>query len=406
MENPPESRPPSPQPERKPLHFKQWLSVLYHTHSKFAALSYDVGLPHVQQTLQHWQDGQFTTSALVETTAQLGERKGGFLVVDTEHAAHSLPVYHPLLFPDKRPEEVRAMRTAAFKPDTLPQTIATLSKNLELRRSAIDKLRTTRPEFKDRIFTGVEVDILNREGMLDIANDTLLRCDVVGASIHKDEWHEVTEGKQGTLADINAAYLQIARNPVVDILNHFIREIPAPLQQEIEKNPACFDELFTTLATEGKCLEINMRDMVDPKREGQNKLMLQLAQRAKERGVKFVLGVDFHRIEQYLPDTLPGGLPQKPIRTDDRKKLEALANGDTFFTSREEAEKFESEVRGTLQEMFPKYTTRLARPLYRALRRLDQTGITPEDVVNGNEESFKTWVKARRQKKDAVIAAA
>lgn len=391
---------PSPQPEKKPVHFRDWLNVLYHTHSKFSTLAYEEERPELQSLLQNWQDGQFSTKVLAETAFRMGEKRGGFFVVDTEHAAHSMREYHPSLFPDKSPDEVKTMRKRAFLPEHIAATVAHLSQNLDVRTQATAKLNETHPQLKDRIFSGVEVDILNADGILDITNKSLARCDVVGASLHKDEWADTNGGKPPTLSDLISAYKKIADNPDVDVINHFIREIPAQVFEDIRSNPECFDKLFSQLAKTGTCLEINLRDIIDPKRKDQNDLMIMFARRAKERGVKFMLGLDFHRIEQYLPEVLPNGKAQEAVPVSSREKLQKIADGDIFFTSPVEAEQFEKDLTSTLQDVFearentplPRHLTQLARPVYKAIRELMAVGITPDDIMNGDDTRFRQWV--------------
>lgn len=121
----------------KPFRFQEWLKVLPHTHTKLSALSFDS--PEGKQTLQNWQDGQFSTEVLAEIASRLGERKGGFFLVDTDHAAHSLNAYHQELFQGELDEEgVRNLRKQAFSKERISSTIKTLSTNFDLRKQAIE----------------------------------------------------------------------------------------------------------------------------------------------------------------------------------------------------------------------------------------------------------------------------
>lgn len=393
----------------KPFRFQEWLKVLPHTHTKLSTLSFDT--IDGRQTLQNWQDGQFSTEVLVEVAKSLGERKGGFFLIDTDHAAHSLDAYHPDLFKGELDEaNVRLFRKQAFSKERMFSTIKTLSANFDLRRQAIERLKTQNPDFKDRIFTGVEVDILNRDGVLDIDDSVLRNLDVVGASYHRGEWVD-TNGIEASLDDILNAYGQLAVNPNIDVINHFIRELGEKVQQEIQSNPDCFDSLFEILAKNNKCLEINLRDLVDPNKRDQNKLVLELLQRAKQKGVKFILGTDFHRLEQYLPEELSDDSLQTPISQEEKSRLTEFAKTDTFFKSKEEAAQFDQELKDVLEkEVFvkgegvfglPKNLTKLARPIFRAIRQIETVGITPNDIVNGNIDTFRNWVGERRTVKES-----
>lgn len=395
----------------KPFSFQEWLKVLPHTHTKLSTLSFDS--PDARQTLQNWQDGAFSTKILLELAGKLGEKKGGFFVVDSDHAAHSLDAYHPDLFKGELDEaNVRLLRKQAFSKEQLPSTIKTLSANFDLRRQAIERLKTQNPDFKDRIFTGVEVDILNRDGVLDIDNSVLSKLDVVGASYHRGEWAD-TNGIEASLDDILNAYGQLAVNPNIDVINHFIRELGEKVQQEIQSNPSCFDSLFETLAKNNKCLEINLRDLVDPNKRDQNKLVLELLQRAKQKGVKFILGTDFHRLEQYLPEELPDDSLQTPISQEETSKLTEFAKADTFFKSKEEAAQFDEQLKNILEkDVFvkgkgafglPSNLTKLARPIFKAIRQLESAGVASSDIINGNIDNFRSWVGERRGVKDRIL---
>lgn len=401
--------------ERKPVHFREWIQVIAHTHSKMASLAYNTDFKQVNKTLQNWQDGQFTTEYLLDTSRKLGDKKGGFFIVDTEHAAHSADFYHPKNFTDapegseeyhRVTKEVRNKRREAFEPGNLDSTIGLLSANLLLRKDAIEKLREARPEWKNRIFSGVEVDILPC-GRLDIDDQTLLKLDYVGASYHTDEFKESNNGNHADLQEVLHAYEAVASNPSIDVLNHCVRELQPDVIAEIEKNPECFDSVFQALAKNNKALEINLRDMVDPKRKNNAVLALKLAVRAKATSVKLILGADFHRLEQYLPTTLPDGTTQESAPTE---KLKKFAANDMYFDSKEEADEFEQQIVQTLSQTFPKSGgelpgnfLKLARPIYRAIRQMQNAGINSSDIVNGNIETFRTWMSERKQQKlDAV----
>ena len=380
-----------PEISKPPIRLREWLKVIAHTHSKLSG-------PEIltEKDLKNYQDGQLTTKKLAEILAALGE-KGGFFLVDSDHAAHSLPEYHPKLFPSENENQLRERRRQAFQRENLPKTKDFLSKVILKRAEAIKALQERNPSLKGRIFTGVEVDILGPDGELDIEDEALRQLDYVGASLHPDEWKDTT-GKDPTVEELLNVYMILASHPAVDVINHPIREISE--EEWYEGGSQYFEkwrEICQALARNGKAIEINLRDLIDPQREEQNRLYLNLIQEAKKAGVRFVLGTDFHRIEQYLQEG------------EGREKLEELAKGDIFFE--DQGEEFEEEIDKVLKEVFakgegafglPKNFVKLARPIYRAIRRLTEIGITPDDILNGDEERFRWWINLRRSYKNST----
>jgi hypothetical protein len=195
--------------------------------------------------------------------------------------------------------------------------------------------------------------------------------------------------------------MTLASHPAIDVINHPIRELPEEEWRKFEEEGDQYferwREICQALARNGKAIEINLRDLIDRKREKQNQLYLKLIQEAKKAGVKFVLGTDFHRVEQYLQEG------------EGREKLEKLAKGDIFFE--DQGEEFEKEIDQVLQEVFakgagafglPKNFVNLARPIYQAIRRLTEIGITPDDILNGDEERFRGWINLRRSYKNST----
>lgn len=372
------------------IRLQEWLRVIGHTHSRLTF--------HHQQDLreslelQNWQDGQLPHKTLREILAKLGEKKGGFYVVDTEHAAHALDVYHPKRFPEKKPEEVRELRWQAFQRDNLAETIAVISERVKQRAEIVKK------EGGERVFTGVEADILDSEGTLDVSQETLRSLDCVGVSLHREEWFDVN-GRNPSLDEILSAYEKLSLNSVVDVINHPIRQLTQDEWQNVlsEENKSRWRKIFNNLATQGVCLEINLKDLIDEEKREQNEIYLELIRIAKDCGVKFILGTDFHRIEQY----------GKELPESDLARLQQISSGDNFFTDIETQKQYVEEIEEALREIFSqgegmlpaRNILALVRPIYRIIRRLTEIGLTPEDIVNGDLERFKNWINLRRQKK-------
>ncbi len=101
-------------------------------------------------------------------------------------------------------------------------------------------------------------------------------------------------------------------------------------------------------------------------------VMFEFYRWAKEKGCQFVLGFDFHRIEQYITENLADKRTQTPLDENSRKKLQEISQGDLFYTNSEELRLFEESVRGQLTEVFiegrgafglPKNLTKIFRPI-------------------------------------------
>jgi DNA polymerase (family 10) len=127
-----------------------------------------------------------------------------------------------------------------------------------------------------RVFTGVEVDI-RADGSLDLPHEMLSELDVVIAAVHSAM--NQSEDKM-THRVINAI-----ENPDVDIVAH-------PTCRLIgEREPVAIDleALFRAAAKNNKIVEINaMPDRLDLKDIH--------AFRAKDLGVKLVIGTDAHSV--------------------------------------------------------------------------------------------------------------
>ncbi len=391
--------------QKETIHLREWFSVIGHTHSKVADL-FSQG-----EVMQNWQDGQLTLKKLAETLTALNKKGQGLFFVDSDHAAHSLDEYHPGLESYKKAgiseAEVSARKKELLTPDKIDSTVEMISERIDQRRQAVEQFRLENPELGKGIFTGIEVDVLNSDGLLDVNNETLSKHECVGASYHVGEWKDLNQDQEPNLPEITKAYQTVINNEVVDILNHFIRELPPSVLDEIKADPTCFDELFEDIAGSGKALEISLRDLVNPNKQELNKLSLALYKRAKEKGVKFILGTDFHRLEQYLPEKLADGKPQQ-VDEQSKAVLRELANREVFLHSEDDTDAFEKEINIAIQTAFtpkqgafglPKNFTNLFRPIHKSIRQLQEIGITPEDILNGDKKRFGAWVEKRKADK-------
>ena len=92
-----------------------------------------------------------------------------------------------------------------------------------------------------RILRGVEANIIDHDGSLDLPDTALKRLDICIAS-----FHEITL-QPATAADHTAAWLAVARNPFVDIIGHSGRG-PYPYD---------LDAVMKACRENGKAVEIN-----------------------------------------------------------------------------------------------------------------------------------------------------
>jgi len=201
----------------------------------------------------------------------------------------------------------------------------------------------------------------------------------VVASFHKDEWTDVN-GKEPSYDEVLAAYLNLSTSPFVDIIGH--PKLPdEPLSPEQWET---WEKTFGNLAKRGMGLEITFSDLLNPNMPEERKSqVLEFLKRAKEAGVRLILNIDFHRLESFFLDVLPTGKEQ-PEAKKAREKLKRLSElAKTQVEGEERIKDFEREFKTTLAEIFkegeeafglPKYSTTLARPIYHAIRQLQEAG--------------------------------
>lgn len=127
------------------------------------------------------------------------------------------------------------------------------------------------------VLSGVEANILDIEGKLDLDDDVLQNLDIVIASMHS-----ITI-KPGNLEYNTKAILKAMENPYVDIIGHsgnpkFPIDKVAFVEKAIETN---------TL------IEINNSSFFSS-RKGSEKNCIEIAKICKEKGAKIVCGSDSH----------------------------------------------------------------------------------------------------------------
>lgn len=127
------------------------------------------------------------------------------------------------------------------------------------------------------ILKGVEANIVDRDGNLDIPEEILKRLDVVIASLH-DVCFPYRDVDSNTEAIINAM-----KNPYVDIIGH-----PGNPIFDID-----VDKVLEAAKEYDTCIEINNSSFVSS-RVGSYDNCLLIAKKASEKNVKICVGSDAH----------------------------------------------------------------------------------------------------------------
>jgi DNA polymerase (family 10) len=143
----------------------------------------------------------------------------------------------------------------------------------------IDEIRKLNQGLKDiHILTGTEMDI-RADGSLDLPDDILARLDVVVAAVHSSMGQEQEKMTRRMLGALD--------NPHVDILAH----PTCRLMGEREPVHIDLEAVYKKAAEKGKALEINAM----PTRLDLKDIHIR---RARELGVKLLIGTDSHAPEQ------------------------------------------------------------------------------------------------------------
>ncbi len=127
-----------------------------------------------------------------------------------------------------------------------------------------------------RVLKGCEVNILDKEGTLDLSNEVLKKMDIVIASVHSFIYKDLDN------PDNTKAYLKVLENEYVDILGH-------------TGNPRCIydiDKVLLKAKELRKFIEINNGTF--RMRPDNIEICKEIAKRAKELEVGIVVNSDAH----------------------------------------------------------------------------------------------------------------
>ncbi|MBA1334226.1 MAG: putative histidinol phosphatase and related hydrolases of the PHP family [Firmicutes bacterium] len=166
------------------------------------------------------------------------------------------------------------------------------------------------------VLRGVEANILNPGGELDMPDDYLKRLDIVLAGLH-----DVCFRGDG-IEDNTNAIIKAMENPLVDVIVH-----PGNPAYPIDK-----ERVVEAAYNTGTLLEINNSSFVTS-RKGSYDNCLEIAVMAKERGIMVSLGSDAHfasAVGEFgkvieLIDT--AGIPEQQIINTSLHKLRAFLRG-------------------------------------------------------------------------------
>lgn len=128
-----------------------------------------------------------------------------------------------------------------------------------------------------RVLKGVEANIMDFDGKLDLPDNYLKKLDIVIAS-----FHEVCI-VPGSVEENTKALIAVMNNPYVDIIAH-----PGNPYYPID-----IDRLIQCSYDTGKLIEINNSSFIGS-RKGSSENCRSIAEKAREKGVMLVAGSDCH----------------------------------------------------------------------------------------------------------------
>lgn len=165
-----------------------------------------------------------------------------------------------------------------------------------------------------RVLKGVEANIMDFEGGLDLQDNYLNKLEIVIAS-----FHDVCTAP-GSVEENTRALVQAMKNPYVDIIAH-----PGNPYYPID-----IDRFIQCAFDTGTLIEINNSSFVGS-RKGSAENCRRIAAKAKEKGVRLVAGSDchicydvgkFNKVEEIFEEL---GMPEElVINTDPRKLIDYL----------------------------------------------------------------------------------
>jgi putative hydrolase len=167
-----------------------------------------------------------------------------------------------------------------------------------------------------RVLKGVEANIMDFEGRLDLPEKTLKNLDIVIASLH-----DVCIAP-GNIEENTNALMKAMQNPYVDIIAH-----PGNPYYPID-----IDKLVQCAYDTGTLIEINNSSFIGS-RKGSAENCRRIAAKASEKGIMLVAGSDchicydvgkFNKVEEIFEEI---AMPEELVINTDPRKLIDYLNG-------------------------------------------------------------------------------
>lgn len=161
------------------------------------------------------------------------------------------------------------------------------------------------------VLRGVEANIMNYDGEIDIDENYLKRLDIVIASLH-----DVCI-RPGSEEENTRALIKAMENKYVDIIAH-----PGN-----PRFPIDIDKFIMAAKEKNIIVEINNSSFVNTSRRGSKENCIEIAKRAKELGVKVIAGSDAHisfdvgRFDKVLEVFKLVDMPSNLIMNTSKEKL-------------------------------------------------------------------------------------
>jgi putative hydrolase len=179
-----------------------------------------------------------------------------------------------------------------------------------------------------RVFMGVEANIMDLEGRLDMEEEALNKMDYVIASLH------VPCIKAGTARENTDGLIRVMKNPYVKIIGH----------PDDDRYPLEYDRLAQAAKEEGVALEINNSSFsARSGRQNADKNAPVLLEKCEKYGTSVIAGSDAHifydvgSLEYSENMILKSGIPEKQVLN---LRLDGLAQV-LNLERKETAEKYE-----------------------------------------------------------------
>lgn len=160
-----------------------------------------------------------------------------------------------------------------------------------------------------RIIKGIEANVVDADGMLDLDERRLKMLDLVAVGLHTGLGFD-----EGDVAHNTRTIVRAIANPLVDLVTH-----PGNIQHAVD-----IDAIVDAAAEYGVALELNDHSFsVTGARAGSAEREIEVAMKAKAAGVKIAIGSDahFHRrvgcFERALAAASQAGLTEDDILNAD-----------------------------------------------------------------------------------------